>query len=235
MICQICGKNCDGTQGITSHVFRTHGITSKEYYDRFIKKPGEGICPTCGKPTKFIKFGRGYTKHCNYACSSSDPIANGQRYNTYIKIYFEKTGYKNSSQNPEVQEKRFNTMRLNNTLKRSHAEDEIYRFIKSFYNKKILQNERFVIGTKELDIYLPELNKAIEYNGTIWHADPRFYKPDDFLIQTHKTAQELWNNDYEKQLLCESNNIKLLVIWEYDYINKKDETLEKIQNFINNV
>jgi hypothetical protein len=234
MICQICGKECVDTQGLTSHAFKKHGLTSKEYYDKFIRKPGEGICPTCGKETKFIKFGRGYKKHCNYSCSSADPIANKQRYNTYIKTYFEKTGYKNSSQNPEVQEKRFNTMRLNNTLMRSRAEDEICEFIKTFYNDKILQNERFVIGNKELDIYLPNLNKAIEYNGTVWHADPRFYKANDFLIQPRKIAQELWNRDNEKRILCESKNIKLLIIWEYDYTNNKDIVFESIKNFIYN-
>lgn len=38
MICRIRGKECDGIQGLTTHAFKTHGITSKEYYDRFIKK-----------------------------------------------------------------------------------------------------------------------------------------------------------------------------------------------------
>lgn len=37
MICQICGKECVDTQGLTSHAFKKHGLTSKEYYDKFIK------------------------------------------------------------------------------------------------------------------------------------------------------------------------------------------------------
>ena len=81
---------------------------------------------------------------------------------------------------------------------------------------------------------LPNLNKAIEYNGTVWHADPRFYKADDFLIQPRKIAQELWNRDNEKRILCESKNIKLLIIWEYDYTNNKDIVFESIKNFIYN-
>lgn len=123
-------------------------------------------------------------------------------------------------------------MRLNNTLMRSHAEDEICDFIKTFYNNTVLQNERFIIGNKELDIYLPDLKKAIEYNGTVWHADPRFYKSDSFLIQPQKTAQELWDRDNEKRLLCENKNIDLLIIWEYDYTNNRDMVFETIKNFI---
>ena len=48
-ICKICNEKHD----LRTHL-KVHGITSKEYYDRFIKKPDEGICPVCGKETKFL-------------------------------------------------------------------------------------------------------------------------------------------------------------------------------------
>lgn len=251
MICQICGKECDGTQGLTSHAFKTHGMTSKEYYDRFIKKPDEGICPTCGKPTKFIKFGRGYKKHCSYSCSSLDPIANKQRNKTYellhdrteimknaYKQYEERTGYAHPSQNPLVKEQKYKTKMKNyqaGKIKlgyvKSHAEFEIFDFIKSLYYNTIIQNAHNIIPHKELDIYLPELHKAIEYNGTYWHADPRFYKNND-LIKT-VPANKIWEKDKEKRNLCESYNIQLLTIWEYDYTNNKEDVLQQIKAFIN--
>ena len=43
-ICRICGKDVD----IRTHI-KVHKLTSKEYYDRCIKKENEGICPICGK------------------------------------------------------------------------------------------------------------------------------------------------------------------------------------------
>lgn len=250
MICQICGKDCDGPQGLTSHAFKTHGMTSKDYYDRFIKKPDEGICSTCGKPTEFIKFGRGYKKHCSYSCSSSDPKSNEQRYNTYelyndrskimsdaYKRYKERTGYAHPSQNPEIKLKKYNTKMSNyfaGKIKlgyvKSKAESEIVKFIKTFYNGSIYTNTHKIIPPKELDIYFPELNKAIEYNGTYWHADPRFFNKSD-LVRT-VPVYEIWEHDKEKQILCETNNIKLLTIWEYDYNNKYEEILEEIRYFI---
>lgn len=48
-ICRICGKDVD----IRTHI-KVHKLTSKEYYDEYIKKENEGICPICGKETKFL-------------------------------------------------------------------------------------------------------------------------------------------------------------------------------------
>ena len=252
MICQICGKDCEGTQGLTSHAFKTHGLTSKEYYDRFIRKPGEGICRTCGKPTKFIKFGRGYRKHCNYYCSSNDPEANRKRVETFdstkdrssilieaFKRYKERTGYAHPSQDPTIKERKFKTKMthyLNCEIKlgyvKSKAETEIYNFICTFYTGEIKQNCHGIIANKELDIYFPNLHKAIEYNGTYWHADPRFYNDINKIIRKNVTVNDVWNRDREKRVLCENNNIELLVIWEYDYKKNKNIILEKIRNFI---
>lgn len=252
MLCQICNKECNGAQGLTSHVVKAHGMCSKEYYDKFCKKQNEGICPVCKKETKFIKFGRGYTKHCSYACSSLDCDANKQRYLTYettknrteimanaYNRYFLKTGYKHPSQNPEVKNKKYETFIKNYELgknkrgiNKSHAENELYEYIKTIYSETILQNVRNIIPHKELDIYLPNLHKAIEYNGTYWHADPRFYTENTIVGKKQELAKNIWKNDKDKQILCEKYNIELLIIWEFDYINNKNEILNNIKNFL---
>jgi uncharacterized protein YlaI len=46
-------------------------MTSNEYYDRFFKKEGEGICPVCGKETKYLNLRKGYCKFCSYKCANS--------------------------------------------------------------------------------------------------------------------------------------------------------------------
>lgn len=50
---------------------------------------------------------------------------------------------------------------------KSDGEMEIYTWLKSVYNGTIIQSKRF--SNKELDIYLPELNLGIEFNGLYWH------------------------------------------------------------------
>lgn len=64
----------------------------------------------------------------------------------------------------------------------------------------------------ELDIYLPKLKIAIEFNGDYWHSDK-------FLINQYQmNAKEYHIN---KKHLCEEKNIKLLYIWESDWNNDK--------------
>ncbi len=62
-------------------------------------------------------------------------------------------------------------------IKVSKAEDEIYKFITSIYNNTVDRNNRNIIKSKyknrflELDLYLPDINLAIEFNGSYWHSD----------------------------------------------------------------
>lgn len=72
--CKVCGLEItgDSTPKIISkfirHLKDEHNLTSKEYYDSYLKKPGEGICPICGKPTKYLKYTAGYNKFCSTDC-----------------------------------------------------------------------------------------------------------------------------------------------------------------------
>ena len=66
--CAICKKEFDNITGVSYHI-RTHNITSKEYYDKYMKKEGEGICVVCGNETRFITLKLGYYRPCSYKCS----------------------------------------------------------------------------------------------------------------------------------------------------------------------
>jgi len=87
----------------------------------------------------------------------------------------------------------------------SGKEIKLLEFIKENYNGKIIENDRSLIK-KELDIYLPELNLAFEFNGIYWHSE--LYKDKTY----HKT----------KTILCENNNVELIHIWEDDWDHKQD-------------
>jgi hypothetical protein len=69
--CKICGKKCANYRGLVSHL-KVHKITSKEYYDKFLRKNGEGICPVCGRETSFVSINIGYHKFCSQKCSHSE-------------------------------------------------------------------------------------------------------------------------------------------------------------------
>lgn len=77
------------------------------------------------------------------------------------------------------------------------------------------------LGKSELDIYIPELNVALEYDGAMWHAD--------------------YERDLKKDELCHKNNITLIRIREQGAVNyestsikyyMKDDTDIEIENAI---
>ena len=113
----------------------------------------------------------------------------------------------------------------------STGEKDVVKYIKTIYNGIIIENDRKILNGKEIDIYLPDLAIAFEFDGTYWHADDRFYDKTDIIAKN--TAQEIWNNDKEKILLCKSKGISLIRIKEYDwYTNNENEKL-KINKIIN--
>lgn len=71
--CQICGNICKNLRGVITHVRFVHHITKRIYYDKYLRKNGEGICKMCQKPTNFISVSRGYRVYCSLNCRASDP------------------------------------------------------------------------------------------------------------------------------------------------------------------
>lgn len=70
--CKICNEYCKPL-GFPSHARRKHNLSVKEYYDKYIRQPNEGLCVTCGKETPFIGITKGYRAHCSEKCSRNDP------------------------------------------------------------------------------------------------------------------------------------------------------------------
>ena len=68
--CKECGQPILTHNGLVEHIQKFHKIQHKEYYDKFMKKDGEGICPVCGKQTNFIDLKNGYNTYCCNVCAS---------------------------------------------------------------------------------------------------------------------------------------------------------------------
>ena len=73
----------------------------------------------------------------------------------------------------------------------SDFENEIYNFIGSKYGGIMIRNSREIISPKELDIYLPELNLAIECNGIYWHSELAGGKNKNYHMLKTKQCNEL--------------------------------------------
>lgn len=85
IICKICNMLIS-KRNFKKHLV-THNILEKDYYDIYLRKLNEGICPTCGKETTFHGLWSGYSIHCNTSCSAADPQVLKKKNNTMINTY----------------------------------------------------------------------------------------------------------------------------------------------------
>lgn len=93
-------------------------------------------------------------------------------------------------------------------FKKSRGEMEIVSFIQSESDTSVLCNLRNIIGSKELDIYIPDNNFAIEYNGAYWHSERSGNKDKNY----HLT----------KTIDCKAAGINLLHIFDYEWKTKPE-------------
>lgn len=96
----------------------------------------------------------------------------------------------------------------------SNEEQDFKNFIKSNYNKKIIENYRD--GNKEIDIFIPDLKIGFEYNGFYWHCD-RF--KDKYY---HLNKLEYFNK----------KEIRVYFIDSIDWITKRKILENKILNIL---
>ena len=87
-----------------------------------------------------------------------------------------------------------------------------------------------------LDFYIPELKVAVEYNGGVFHAEPRIYADSDHCdpLRPNLTAAEIRQRDIVRnQSLLNDLGIRVHIIWELDYEQGMDIE-EFIRSILNN-
>ena len=117
------------------------------------------------------------------------------------------------------QYKRFNVLLTNmgvqfNNI--SYAETEINNYIQSLTTSQIIANDRTIIKPVELDLYLPNHDLAIEYNGLYWHSyglNNIAQRQSDKHFQTYRHVEK--TNQFEKL----SENHQMFHIFENEWNN----------------
>ena len=104
----------------------------------------------------------------------------------------------------------------------SQYELEIINLIKDLgYKEDIFQSYRpDWLNGKELDIFIPELNTAIEFNGSVFHHSSKSENINSFLLSTFKEP----SYHYNKWKTCFDNGVKLISIYDFywhDLIKKE--------------
>ena len=100
----------------------------------------------------------------------------------------------------------------------SKAETEIYDYLRTHYGGRVIQrNTRSVIEGFELDLYLPALKLAVEYCGLYWHSE-----------QQLKARGQTNYYHLEKLRACRARGIRLLTIFEDEWLNRRDVIESKL-------
>jgi very-short-patch-repair endonuclease len=98
----------------------------------------------------------------------------------------------------------------------------------------ITNNDNFY----KLDLVDINSKKCIEINGDYWHANPEKYNEEDFINYRGKgriSVVDIWKKDEIKYNAIKEQGFELLVIWETDIKNDRQNVLQKCENFLNGV
>lgn len=109
------------------------GVSQKDYYDKYIKKDGEGVCLHCKNESIFNNIGLGYTKFCSLSCSGQyKKINDGAREQmikrtkeTKLRKYGNET-YVNSDKMKETKLAKYGNSNYNNIEKQKETLLEKY-------------------------------------------------------------------------------------------------------------
>ena len=202
------------------------------------------LCPLCNNISKisYHDFNTGGVRCSNKKCIN-ERIGSSKRHSfDYVKKYFKKRGYTLLSKEYKEAHTKLDVIcgkghhwsvtfghfknsgiRCNKCWYESSSskgEREVSQFVKKCgYN--IIENDRTQIVNPltgynlELDVWIPSIKKAIEYNGIYWHS---------FIDRQIK--------DRIKKEQCEKLGIKLLIIKEENWQNNQQKELEKVEQWL---
>jgi hypothetical protein len=101
----------------------------------------------------------------------------------------------------------------------SKGEIELYNMICELIGKEnVIHNDRKTLNGKEIDILIPNYNIGIEFNGLRWHSE--VYLKDRYY-------------HINKSLEASKKGIKLIHIFEDEWVNHKEIVTDKIKHLLN--
>lgn len=101
---------------------------------------------------------------------------------------------------------------------KSYLQRQVVQFCKQYF-PDLIQNDRRLIAPYQIDILIPEIKLAIEFNGNYWHSIEAGYQAGYHLMKTN---------------MCQKNNYRLIHIFEFEWVNNKEEIQQKLISIFEN-
>lgn len=90
---------------------------------------------------------------------------------------------------------------------KSIGEQEVSQLVSELVSSEVILNSRSVISPYELDMYIPDKNLAIEFNGVYWHTEAQG-KDKSY--------------HYNKWKMCKDAGIDLVTVWEDSWRDNRE-------------
>lgn len=81
-------------------------------------------------------------------------------------------------------------------------------------------------------------NKIIEYQGDMYHANPKIYEEHEYPhpFRKNKTSKEIWDHDKKKKMRANEEGFEVLYIWDSEFrrvsSDRKKKIIQKCINFL---
>lgn len=244
--CKLCGREKTGlkkrltTQDFVEKASIIHNNKfdySEVRYATSLEKV-DIICPNHGKFSQFPNdhlYGKG-CRSCKYEKHSNELMDDNESFIKKAKIVhgdiydYSKVSYKDSKTDVDI------LCKIHGLFKQSPSnhinngcncpscvspQSKPEKFISDFltnHNIKIVENDRTIIGPKELDFYIPDYNLAIEFDGIYFHSE--------------LTGGKNKNYHLNKTVGCNKSGVRLIHIFETEYEHKRKIILHKLKNIL---
>ena len=179
-------------------------------------------CPVCSTPIGWDDRHRRYARFCSSQCWSiqvkTKEEQQKRRQKTLERFGVEEYGLSEEYRTKMEASVETRRQKQNERLRHSFldacvcyedtsidAQQQLVDFVRSVYNNRIEENTKAIIPPQELDVYLPDLNLALEYNGLWFHSS--LFLPDNY----HRDKTEE----------CQKRGIRLIHVFEDDWMYRR--------------
>lgn len=217
--CKLCKETFKDSFHFSMHI-RLHKMTPKEYYDKYLKKEGEGICKVCGKPTTFNGTAKGYASYCPGKCAAIGGLKKMER--TNLKRYGFKTTFHDKEKIKKSIEDKYgvdNISKLPETIEKIQKtkEDRYGKDYAKKFNEKAQKTNLKKYGTS-CSLLNETVSRKTQKTNIEKYGVEVYVTSKDFKNKYKRTC----NKKYKAESWPESKKAKKLYHSE-DYQNKRKE------------
>lgn len=122
---------------------------------------------------------------------------------------------------------------------RSAGEIELFKFVQSYCRQhgvsKVISNDRSLLsrvmspdGRKRmygLDVYMPDLRLAFEYDGDYWRSD-------DVITTVHPVFSSADEYHGLKKTACLERGVQLMFVWEHEWKHRRSPVEDEVRSTI---